>query len=210
MLLNQVLHAVVVVGCVAPLLTAQAQAPRQAAPPPPSSADSSRATSNSELMVATSPSASLGGHASRRFGLSFSFPNGGSFFDGAAAGGRYFLSESTAVHAAALISHSKAKETTSLGIMGRFLAFLQPQSRLSPYFFGGAALGHNGGDAPKAAKTDGVVLGLMGGLGTELWILPELSFFGEVGVNLALVPSDSFEFTTFTSKLGINFNFEKF
>lgn len=164
-----------------------------------------RATSNADLIASTSS-----GHSSFPYALSFSFPSGGSVFDGASAGGRVFLSEKTAFHGAVLVSHNKAEKATAVGVMGRYISYLKPQSRVSPYFFGGGAFGFNSGDGPKSTKTDGAVVGLLGGLGAELWILPELSFFGDIGVNIALLPDDYFEFSTFTSKIGVNINFEKF
>lgn len=183
----------------APAQPAPAAEPAAEIPPPPAPMASDVAGMNV-----------MSGHASLPYALSFSIPGGGSFFDGATAGGRLFLSESTAVHGALMLSHSKAKKTTSIGVMGRYISYLNSSAKISPYYFGGGAVGVNTGDGPKATKTDGLVLGLMGGLGVELWILPELSLFGDVGLNLSLLPDDAFELTTFTSKIGANFNFAKF
>lgn len=89
----------------------------------------------------------------------------------------------------------------SLAPTARF--YLATQGRVSPFVHARVALRAFEGVTDDAEFG----LGLEGGLGAELWLLPELSLSGHVGVGVEAATNDDGAFAIFTSGLAANFYF---
>lgn len=89
----------------------------------------------------------------------------------------------------------------SLAPTARF--YLSTRSRVSPFIHARLALRAFEGPGNDAEFG----MGLEGGLGAELWVLPELSLSGHVGLGVEAATNDDGAFATFTSGLAANFYF---
>jgi hypothetical protein len=143
----------------------------------------------------------------KRMSVGVSFPEGGSLAAGSSAGIRYFVSDKYALSGYLLLSNSKPAKTTSFGLSAKFQGFLlAPTKRAAPYWFAQGAFGVNSGDGAK--ENDDPQFGIGGGGGVEVFFIKEFSAFADIGINMLIAPSDSFSFSTFTSRIGVNYNFE--
>ncbi len=146
----------------------------------------------------------------RTFSISAVFPGGGSQPIGNALGGRMKLDADNWIGGSVVFNNNtdNGKDKSLFGISGKFQHFVGAEKRARPYGTAAMYVWKPGGDANDGA--DGTAFGLSGAIGAEVWFVPEFSAFVETGlfVDKSNIKDTETELGTFTSAIGLNFNFD--
>ncbi len=146
----------------------------------------------------------------RTFSLSVAFPGGGSQPLGNAFGGRMKLDDSNWVGGSLVINSNtdNAKDKSLFGLSGKFQHFVGSEKRARPYGAASLYIWKPGGDANKGA--DNTAFGASGAVGVEVYFIPEFSAFAETGffLDTSHIDDAETEFGSFTSAIGVSFNFD--
>lgn len=147
---------------------------------------------------------------SREYSLTTYYPNGGSQPLSNSLGARFRLTETKSLSAMLVFSNNtnNKKDKSIFGFATKFQNFFSPGSRAQPYLGATAYVWKPSGKANK--PNDKAAFGLMGLVGAEIWLIPELSVFGETGIFMrnSHETETETEFGTFTSAIGLNLNFD--
>lgn len=143
---------------------------------------------------------------SRAFSLDVAIPESDSLL----IGGKYFLSNNTALDCAASLSLQAEKESKGLEdayateISGAYVYYLS-DSRISPYLKGGVTVSYKTGDYYESRNEDDFGLGLLAGFGTEFFVTKEFSISAQAQINVQFSPT--IYFGSFTPLLKASFYF---
>ena len=164
-------------------------------------------SSNIEAPVYSSPSSQ---QAALKYSITTTFPGGGSQPIANAIGLRRMLDTQKAISVSLLFSNntSNEKDKSIFGLSGKFQYFMGADSaRARAYGFGGAYIWKPSGDANK--PNDNTAFGISGGIGAEVYFIPEFSSFVETGIFIDASNKDKSEteFGTFASAIGLSYNF---
>ena len=130
--------------------------------------------------------------------------------DSVLIGGKYFLSNNTALECGASLNLQAEKESKgqedgyATEISGAYVYYLS-NSRISPYLKGGATVSYKTGDYYENRNVDGFGLGLLAGFGTEFFVTKEFSISAQAQINVQFSPT--IYFRTFTPLLKASFYF---
>ncbi len=173
-----------------------------------SGVDSSTETSSFSSDSETSTS---GNSIYSRYSLTTNFPSGGSQPMSNSLGARMRLDNNAFLSGAILYSDNtdNAEDRGIFGLSVKYQSFVTKKGRARPYYAGSLYHWKPNGDGNTGK--DNAALGLSGSFGVELWFIRELSAFIETGIFLdkSNVDKTETEFGTFTSALGLNFNFDR-
>ncbi len=143
------------------------------------------------------------------------FPSGGSALGTNSLGARLFLSPTLAIALNLQYSYDKEQEFMAYGGTLKSQWILETKGKAALYSFGQLSAGATKKTASTNSATTSIVeesatqTGGAGGVGLEIFFLPELSASAEIGLGGVFSPTSRMKISTATSQIALHFFFPK-